>query len=97
MNTELAVGLGLGALALLLAAAPLLRRSAPPAAADQEDLDRLVAAAAEALDRDGVCSRCYAVRPPGARFCPACGAQAPRDDRAPAADHSGEAPKPGTQ
>jgi ribosomal protein L40E len=94
VSTELAVGLGLGALALLVAAAPLLRGSVPPAAADEEDLDRLVGAAAEALERDGVCPRCYAVRPPEARFCPACGAPAPRGDGDPAAPR-GEPPAGG--
>lgn len=73
MSVELAVGLGLGALALLLAAMPLLRRPAPRTPADDDAVERLVDAAEVALAADAVCARCYAANPEGARFCATCG------------------------
>lgn len=73
MSVELAVGLGLAALALLLAAMPLLRRPAPRTPADDDAVERLVDAAEVALAADAMCARCYASNPEGARFCATCG------------------------
>lgn len=73
MSVELAVGLGLAGLALLLAAMPLLRRPAPRTSADDAAVERLVDAAEVALAADAMCARCYAANPEGARFCATCG------------------------